>query len=479
MRIRFERSTIPPVPQPGKPRRLTPLANLALIVSLVLGSFLIGAVVQVGEGSVLAQDDKPSQFVVFWEAWDYVQENFVDRDKIDPTQMTYGAIQGMLNTLGDQGHTTFMTAEEVQRHDEDLENSFEGIGAYITFEENEIRIISPIHNSPAEAAGILAGDVVLAVDGEDIFGQTLNEVIGKIRGPANSTVTLTVLHPDGKAPVDIIIVRAEIQQESVTWTLAPDTMIAYISISQFADRTGRELATALWDVRRTRVKGQSVAGIILDLRNNPGGYLREAIQVVSQFVPAGAVVLQEEDAQGRRIVHESRGRGWGRDLPMVVLINPGSASAAEITAGALQENDRAILLGETTFGTGTVLNQFSLSDGSALLLGVANWLTPNGRLIKGQGIQPDVEVIQPSSVRMLDSYALEEMTGPEMLASEDAQFLAGLDYLQNMLLGGESASLPNTTNGGADQAAPTTRPRSDDFFAEPTKSQSVFLFGRG
>ncbi|MBP7960873.1 MAG: S41 family peptidase [Caldilineaceae bacterium] len=448
-------------------------------MSLVVGSFLIGAVVQVGEGSVLAQDDRPSQFVVFWEAWDYVQEYFVDRDKIDPTQMTYGAIQGMLNTLGDQGHTTFMTAEEVLRHDEDLESSFEGIGAYVTFEENEIRIISPIHNSPAEAAGILAGDVVLAVDGEDIYGQTLNEVIGKIRGPANSTVILTVLHPGSEDPVDISIVRAQIQQESVTWTLAPDTLIAYVSISQFADRTGRELATALWDVRRTRVKGQPVEGIILDLRNNPGGYLREAIQVVSQFVPEGAVVLQEEDAEGRRIVHETRGRGWGRDLPIVVLINPGSASAAEITAGALQENDRAILLGETTFGTGTVLNQFSLSDGSALLLGVANWLTPDGRLIKGQGIQPDVEVIQPSSVRMVDSYALEEMTGPEMLASEDAQFLAGLAYMQEMLLSGDSASRPVAPDGATDQAAPTTRPRSDEFDTEPTKSQGVFLFGKG
>ncbi len=479
MRIHRTHSTIPPIIQPNKPRRLAPLANLVLIVSLVVGSFLIGAVVQVGEGSVLAQDDRPSQFVVFWEAWDYVQEYFVDRDKIDPTQMTYGAIQGMLNTLGDQGHTTFMTAEEVLRHDEDLESSFEGIGAYVTFEENEIRIISPIHNSPAEAAGILAGDVVLAVDGEDIYGQTLNEVIGKIRGPANSTVILTVLHPGSEDPVDISIVRAQIQQESVTWTLAPDTLIAYVSISQFADRTGRELATALWDVRRTRVKGQPVEGIILDLRNNPGGYLREAIQVVSQFVPEGAVVLQEEDAEGRRIVHETRGRGWGRDLPIVVLINPGSASAAEITAGALQENDRAILLGETTFGTGTVLNQFSLSDGSALLLGVANWLTPDGRLIKGQGIQPDVEVIQPSSVRMVDSYALEEMTGPEMLASEDAQFLAGLAYMQEMLLSGDSASRPVAPDGATDQAAPTTRPRSDEFDTEPTKSQSVFLFGKG
>ena len=162
-----------------------------------------------------------------------------------------------------------------------------------------------------------------------------------------------------------------------------------------------------------------------------------------------------------------------------VLINPGSASAAEITAGALQENNRATLLGETTFGTGTVLNQFNLSDGSALLLGVANWLTPSGRLIKGEGIHPDVEMIQASSVQMVDSYALEGMTGAQVAESEDTQFLAGLNYLENRLLTGDSANRLPATGNGSDTSAPSTPPNPQDFWMEPNDVQGVFLFGRG
>lgn len=450
-----------------------------------MGSFVVGNLSQVGTGPVFAQDEQPTQFAVFWEAWGYVQDHFVDQEKIDDTQMTYGAIRGMLDTLGDQGHTTFMTAEEVAYHAEDLENSFEGIGAYVTVEDNQIRIVTPIHNSPAEASGILAGDTILAVDGEETFGKTLNEVIDQIRGPAGSTVILTVLHPDADSPVDIEIVRAQIQQESVMWTLLPDSRIAYVEITQFADRTGRELASALWEVRRTRVRGEPVEGIILDLRNNPGGYLREAIRVGSQFLEEGLTILQEEDAQGRRIVHESRGRGWGRDLPMVVLINPGTASAAEITAGALQENGRATLLGETTFGTGTVLNQFPLSDGSAILLGVANWLTPSGRLIKGQGILPDLEVDQQTSVRMLDAYSLEEMSQEEMLATEDAQFLAALDTLQELIAPADQVKRP-AVGSGADTSSlspssepPTDAPVEEDLAPKPEQTRSFVLLGRG
>ncbi len=471
------------VPPPARrsQRRSNAIINIALILTLVVGSFVVGNTVKLGANPVFAQTEEPSQFAVFWEAWGYVQNHFVDQNKIDPVQMTYGAIEGMLNTLGDQGHTTFMTADEVIRHAEDLENSFEGIGAYVTTEENQIKIVTPIHNSPAEAAGILAGDLIVAVNGQETFGMTLNDVIDQIRGPAGSTVILTVLHPDSTDTVEIEIERAEIQEESVSWSLIPDTRIAYVEITQFADRTGSELASALWEVRRTRIKGDPVEGVILDLRNNPGGYLREAIRVGSQFLDEGLTILQEEDAQARRIVHESRGRGWGRDLPLVVLINPGTASAAEITAGALQENNRATLIGEVTFGTGTVLNQFSLSDGSAILLGVANWLTPSGRLIKGQGIVPDQEVIQQSSVLMLDSYSIEEMSGAELLATEDIQFLAALETLQEKIDPTIRAGTPDNSMGSDTSHLPslTAPPTDEDLAPDPQQTRSFVLLGRG
>lgn len=457
------------------------LINLALIFMLVLGSFLVGNTVQWGPNPVLAQNEQPSQFAVFWEAWGFVQDHFVDQEKIDATEMTYGAIRGMLDTLGDQGHTTFMTAEEVTYHQEDLENSFEGIGAYVTVEDNQIRIVTPIHNSPAEAAGILAGDTILAVDGDETFGKSLSEVIDQIRGPAGTSVVLTVLHPDENEPVEIEIVRAQIEEESVMWSMLPDSRIAYVEITQFADRTGRELASALWEVRRTRIRGEPVQGIILDLRNNPGGYLREAIRVGSQFLDEGLTILQEEDAQGRRIVHESRGRGWGRDVPVVVLINPGTASAAEITAGALQENDRATLIGETTFGTGTVLNQFPLSDGSAILLGVANWLTPSGQLIKGQGIVPDQEVEQQTSIRMLDAYSLEEMTAQEMLATEDVQFLTALKTLQRQIDPDDRTVIPGPVidEDTSSLTPPVDPPTEQDLAPKPEQTNSFYLLGRG
>lgn len=420
------------------------LKRVILVVSvlvLMVGSFAVGNVTGYSARAATAAEEPP-EFSVFWEAWDLVVNHFVDRDKIDFTNMTYGAIQGMLDSLGDTGHTTFLSPQALEQHQSSLEGAFEGIGAYVSMEDEAVTIVAPIDGSPAEAAGILAGDVILAVDGDSVVGLPLSQVIDKIRGPAGTAVTLTVLHPDAKESVDIAITRRKIELDSVTWSLIPGTPIAYVQISQFAADTGDELEKTLKEIDATQVEGEHVQGIVLDLRNNPGGFLREALRVGSQFLPRGETILQEEDARQQITTFKSRGWGYARDIPLVVLINQGTASAGEITAGALQENDRAQLIGETTFGTGTVLNQYNLSDGSAILLGVTNWLTPDGNLIKGQGITPDIVLPQKSDVTLVDARTLSESTKGDVAKVKDEQFLLALDKLQSSLQGEVHFAMP-------------------------------------
>uniref|UniRef100_A0A7C1JHK4 S41 family peptidase n=1 Tax=Caldilinea aerophila TaxID=133453 RepID=A0A7C1JHK4_9CHLR len=402
------------------------LIVLLLLVAL-LTAFLAGTVTGFAARPALAAE-RPTQFEVFWEVWDLVERYFVDRDKIDPQRMTYGAIQGMLATLGDQNHTAFFSPQEAQQQQSALDGSFEGIGAYIESTEAGFRIIAPIHGSPAEEAGILAGDIILRVDGEDITGLPEWEVISRIRGPAGTTVILTVLHPNAEEPVDIAIVRRKIDIESVTWARIPNTNFIYLQISQFAADTGDELRAALEAIQ---AEHSTVEGILLDLRNNPGGYLQEALRVNSQFLEAGKVILHERDASQQLRTYRSVGRGLAREYPMVVLINEGTASAGEITAGALKENERARLVGQTTLGTGTVLQPFTLSDGSVLRLGVTHWLTPNRNLIKGQGVTPHVVVKQDPATPMVDALRLQEAdTITEVLAQGDKQFNMGLLQLR-------------------------------------------------
>lgn len=406
-------------------RKLATFITAALMfVSFVAGNFT-GMWVQ----PVLAQRSTPTEFGVFWEAWDLVVEYFVDRDQIDYTKMTYGAIRGMLNTLGDENHTIFFSPDEAQQQAQALEGSFEGIGAYIGQEDGQFTIVAPIHGSPAEEAGIVAGDIVLAVNGTEITGMAEWEVIAMVRGPAGSSVTLTILHPDAEEAVDLIIQRRRIDVDSVLWARIPGTTFAHLQITQFASDTGRELRTALQAILADRTGGQAVTGIVLDLRNNPGGYLQEALRVANQFLPQGDIILHEQDARGVLTTYRVEGSGLAREISLVVLVNQGSASASEIVAGALQENERAKVVGMSTVGTGTVLRPFSLSDGSVMRLGVTNWLTPNEELLKGQGVQPDLVVEQEGSVRLIDAIQLADMSATEMRAHPDLQFQAALSWL--------------------------------------------------
>ena len=405
------------------------------LVMSIIGVFTV--VVAFGAGNItgyLARPvlaaQEPSEFKVFWEAWNLVLGHFVDRDKVNFTNMTYGAIQGMLEALGDKNHTVFFPPEVAKQEASALEGSFEGIGAYVSKDKELFTITAPIHGSPAEAAGILAGDVVLAVNGEDITSLQEWQVVSKIRGPAGSQVTLTVLHPDAVDPIDIVIVRRRIEIDSVLWAKIPGTNLVYVQITQFAGDTSKELQKALQAIHDEAAKGQPFDGMILDLRNNPGGYLQEAIQIGNQFLKEGDIFLNERDAQGNISTYKVKGDGLAREIPLVALVNQGSASAAEILAGALQDNNRAKLVGQVTLGTGTVLEPFTLSDGSLLRLGVTNWLTPKLSLIKNQGIKPDVKIEQKASIKMIDGTLLQTMTHDQLLAQDDRQFNSALLLLR-------------------------------------------------
>ncbi len=413
------------------------LLPVLLVVGLLV-AFGAGLLTGIGAQPVRAQD-APSEFGVFWEAWNYVVDDFVDREEVDFTEMTYGAIRGMLATLGDDNHTVFFTPDEAEQQASALEGEFEGIGAYVGMEDGQFRILAPIHGSPAEAAGLVAGDIVLMVDGEEIGGKEEWEIISMIRGPAGSDVTLLILHPDADEPEEITITRGRIQTESVVWTAVPGTEIAYLQIAQFAADTDVELIKALEEINAHEPAFQ---GILLDLRNNPGGYLHIAQSVISQFVPEGEVILYERDAEGTLTEYLSRGEGLAREIPLIALINPGTASAGEIMAGALQQNGRARLVGETTLGTGTVLRPYQLSDGSVLRLGVTNWLTPDQSLLKDEGVSPDVPITLQSAIAPLDSFALEEMTAEDLKSIEDPQFKSALFLLRLQVRNAATAQQP-------------------------------------
>ena len=402
---------------------------LVVLVLLMVTSTAFGAGIAVGGSGTLFQPvvaqaaGQPAKFDIFWQAWNIVHRDFVDQDALDMTELTYGAIRGMLAALGDEGHTSFLTPEEVVRHRSDTSGEYTGIGARIGMEDGLPVIVAPFDGSPAEEAGVEAGDIIIEVDDEDVTAWPLNDVVEHIRGEAGTEVELTVLRPDEGKSLEIAITRGEIDAPTATWAMLPGTQVGLIRLSQFSADATDELTTA---IREAQVAGAT--SLIMDVRNNPGGLLQQAAQVTSQFVKGGNV-LQQEDAAGKRQVFPVKRGGMATDIPMVVLVNRGSASASEIFAGAMQDHERAILVGETTFGTGTVLETFPLADGSALMLGTSQWLTADGRLIRKQGIEPDVMVEIPIGTQWLSPSVVEDLTVEELLESEDAQVLKALELL--------------------------------------------------
>jgi len=408
-------------------KRLIIILIVAFIMFFTI-SGVFGAGVMVGRSgffnpAVVRAADEPAEFEVFWQVWDLAHNFFVDRDTLDNARLTYGAINGLIQALGDEGHTRFLTPEEVARERTEVSGKFYGIGAQVGMEDGFPVVIAPLDGSPADQAGVQAGDIILEVDGEDVTALTLDELIQLIRGEEGTEVVITFFRPDTRESLEISIIRGEIKLDAAMWTMIPGTDVALIRMTQFSANLNDEVVAAVAEARAA-----GATALVLDVRNNPGGLLQQAIDVSSQFLTDGNVLLQQ-DADGARVPYAVKPDGVATDLPLVVLINRGSASSAEIFAGAMQDHKRGVVIGETTFGTGTVLRPFTLNDGSAILLGTSQWLTPHGRLIRKHGIDPDVVVELPAGTNLLSPLELKEMTLAEVLTSEDEQLLKALEVL--------------------------------------------------
>lgn len=401
------------------------LPFLVLAVMFGLGSGFVGARQLTPATECPEAPEVCAEFSAFWQVWDLASRNFIDPDVINSQAMINGAINGMLDSLGDQGHTRYLSAEDAERWNESIQAEFEGIGAYIDVRDGQTIIVAPIEGSPAEAAGIEAGDIILAVDGESTEGWNVEELVTNVRGPRGTTVVLTVLHEGEATPVDIEVTRGRINVPSVSWVMLPDD-IAYVKLNSFSRRATEEMTDAL-----TEAQDQGAQGLILDLRDNPGGLVDEALGIASQFVPRGTTLFLEADRDGNQVPSRTNSEGVAQDIPMVILINANSASSSEIVSGALQVEGRATLVGIPTVGTGTVLSSFTLDNGGRLLLGTSQWLTPDGRLIRNQGITPDVEVILEPESQQLTPNAVRELSDEEFDEANDGQLLEAIDLLSS------------------------------------------------
>jgi carboxyl-terminal processing protease len=317
------------------------------------------------------------------QAWDIILQEYVDKDSIDTGTLSQAAIQGMLEALNDP-YSTYLDTEAYKLSLSSLEGKFDGIGAYVGVKDEQIIIIAPIPDSPAAKAGIKAGDIILEIDGNPTSEINIAEAVLLVRGPKGTSVKLLILHQDETEPEEIEIIRAEIEVPSVYFEMRED--IAYINISHFAERTNEELTPVLQTIAQ-----EAATDIILDLRSNPGGLLQIVVAVTSRFIKEGTVV-DVVDNQGKHTTSVVRDSGITTDLPMVVLVDENSASGSEVLAGALQDYSRATIAGSRTFGKGSVNVLHQLSDGAGIYITTARWLTPNGRLIEGEGIIPDYEL---------------------------------------------------------------------------------------
>jgi len=357
--------------------------------------------------------DEEEQFQIFWEAWHLIEENF-DGPIPDMRTRTYGAINGMLRTLDDD-HTVLLSPEYAAIFGEDLSGSFEGIGALVKMrEDGKLMIVEPFKGQPAERAGLRSGDIVLAVDGTTLQGLNLYEAIALIRGPKGTMVNLTIERKGIEQPFDIEVERARIEIPVVETEMLEGN-IAYISLFEFSEPAPARFREALQELLAKEPRG-----LILDLRGNPGGYLGVAVDIGSEFISEGLILRQRAKGE-QEVEHPAKGDGVALDVPLVVLVDGGTASASEIVAGALQDHERAVLIGKQTFGKGTVQVGYGLSDGAELRITIAHWFTPDGRAIEKEGLTPDIVV---------------EMTEADEEAGRDPQLARAIEYLRSQTSAG-------------------------------------------
>lgn len=325
-------------------------------------------------------------FKTFWEAYDLLQKEYYGDDLATGKELEYNAIRGMIFGLSDQ-FTSFVSPDAAKLIEEDATGSFSGIGAYVQLNQNRVLQITRVFpDSPAEKAGLKSGDLISEVDGKSIVGGDLSEQVAKVRGPDGSKVTLTIVREGEEKPLKVEVVRAKIEIKLVESKMLANN-VAYVALSKFdSSTTAKQLQAAVQDLLAKNPKG-----LIFDLRDNPGGFLDQSVQVADMFLKDG-VVLYERAKNGDEQVFRSDDNGIAQDVPLVVLVNGGSASAAEIVAGAIQDRGRGVLIGEKTFGKGSVQQINHLDDGSQLRITIAHWFTPNNHGIHGTGIEPNITV---------------------------------------------------------------------------------------
>ncbi len=336
----------------------------------------------------LSKNNIPSaDATLFWKAWDTLREKYVDANKLDEKKLFYGAIKGMVDSVGDP-YTLFFDPEENKEFSQEISGSFEGIGAELGIKKGMLTIISPLQNSPAQKAGLLPGDKIIKINGEIASEMTIDEAVEKIRGPKNTEVKLTIFRNGDEKSKEITVIRDTIEVKSIEWEMKTGE-IAYVKIIRFEEQdTEREFKKAIAEILTHKPKG-----LILDLRNNPGGYLATATNIANWMVPKGKIVVIEEDSAKNQEKILTEGGDILSYLPTMVLINKGSASASEILAATLRDNrDNVRILGEKSFGKGSVQEFINLPQKTAIKVTVAEWLTPSGKRINNEGIMPDIEV---------------------------------------------------------------------------------------
>lgn len=332
---------------------------------------------------------KEVDFSIYWRAWNLVQERYAG--STDTKKQIYGAISGMVDAVGDP-YTVFMEPSTIKSFMEDLSGEIQGIGAEISTKDKQIIVVSPLSGSPAERSGLKPSDAILAIDSKPTEGLSVEEAVAKIRGKAGTTVILTIMREGWDKAQEISIKREKITVKSVEWQMKDDVAygdqpVAYIKVSQFGDDTARLMEQAAQDIKNKNTKS-----VILDLRRNPGGYLDSAVQMIGIFADKGTVAVKEKDKSNAIQEEKTQQDPILKDIKLIVLIDEGSASASEIVAGALQDLGLARLVGEKTFGKGSVQALEDLGDGASLKITIAEWLTPKDRVINHQGVEPDIKI---------------------------------------------------------------------------------------
>lgn len=329
-------------------------------------------------------------FALFWDTWQKVEAKYIDKGKIDPQKMFYGSIKGLVASIEDP-YTFFLTPEENKQSKEDLGGKFEGIGAQLGLKENRIVVIAPLKNSPAEEAGLLSGDFIVKVDGELTEKWNLYQAVSKIRGPENTKVVLTVSRSSGEKKISIMRQKIKVPSVELTYEKIKGKTVAHIKLNQFGETTNAEWDSTIEQVSQ-KWKDSKVSGLVLDVRGNPGGYLESAVYIASEFLPQGETIVKQETSNSDDRVYAVKRSGSLLDIPLTVLINQGSASASEILAGSLRDHNRAKLVGQKSFGKGSVQEALDLQDGAGLHVTIAKWLLPKGEWINGKGIEPEISI---------------------------------------------------------------------------------------